>query len=255
MSLNPAATLQNVDNGFQEANGPWVFNEEVATVFDDMLARSIPGYRGMRALVHSHASACLDRLAQSSPSVTVLDIGASRGEQSAPLIGQYGGHVTFHLSEMASAMAKVLRSRFYGEVASGVVVVDEADISKDFPSLKNPIGLCLAVLTLQFIPVERRMGVVKSVYDNMEPGGAFILVEKVLGSSPLFHQEFTRLYHQHKERSGYTQEAIRSKAKSLEGVLVPLTEEGNQRMLAACGFSQVECFWRNLNFAGWLAFK
>ena len=42
---------------------------------------------------------------------------------------------------------------------------------------------------------------------------------------------------------------------SLEGVLVPVTAEWNEAMLHAAGFRQVECFWRWMNFAGWLAIR
>jgi tRNA (cmo5U34)-methyltransferase len=45
------------------------------------------------------------------------------------------------------------------------------------------------------------------------------------------------------------------KRKSLEGVLMPLTENWNINLLKETGFKKIDCFWRNLNFAGWIAIK
>ena len=48
---------------------------------------------------------------------------------------------------------------------------------------------------------------------------------------------------------------IRDKRKSLEGVLVPVTAKWNEDILRQCGFRKVDCFWRCLNFAAWVAIK
>ena len=42
---------------------------------------------------------------------------------------------------------------------------------------------------------------------------------------------------------------------SLEGVLVPVTASWNEELLAKAGFKQIDCFWRWMNFAGWIAIK
>ena len=48
---------------------------------------------------------------------------------------------------------------------------------------------------------------------------------------------------------------IDRKALSLEGVLVPVTAKWNEELLQMAGFRQVDCFWRWMNFAGWIAIK
>ena len=40
-----------------------------------------------------------------------------------------------------------------------------------------------AVLPLQFVPIEHRQMIVERIYEDLLPGGCFILVEKVLGST------------------------------------------------------------------------
>jgi tRNA (cmo5U34)-methyltransferase len=63
------------------------------------------------------------------------------------------------------------------------------------------------------------------------------------------------LYYALKERNGYTRDDIDRKRFSLEGVLVPVTARWNEELLYGSGFTHVECFWRFLNFAGWVAVK
>ena len=66
---------------------------------------------------------------------------------------------------------------------------------------------------------------------------------------------FVSEYYKMKSDHSYTQEQIANKRKSLEGVLVPITAKWNEDMLYTAGFRKVDCFWRKLNFAGWIAVK
>ena len=63
------------------------------------------------------------------------------------------------------------------------------------------------------------------------------------------------LYYKLKGENGYTEEQIRAKRKSLEGVLVPVTSDWNIEMMSKAGFSNIQQFWQQLNFAGWVGFK
>jgi tRNA (cmo5U34)-methyltransferase len=62
-------------------------------------------------------------------------------------------------------------------------------------------------------------------------------------------------YYTMKARNGYTQEQIERKRLSLEGVLVPVTAHWNEELLRIAGFTQVDCFWRWMNFAAWIAVR
>jgi tRNA (cmo5U34)-methyltransferase len=97
--------------------------------------------------------------------------------------------------------------------------------------------------------------VIQDVYERTLRHGAFILVEKVLGSSARIDRLLTGLYEDLKRRNGYTQEEIDRKRLSLEGVLVPAPAAWTEDALTRAGFRGVECFWRCLNFAAWVAVK
>lgn len=122
-------------------------------------------------------------------------------------------------------------------------------------SPKAKASLVLSILTLQFTPIEYRQKILNNIYDSLENGGAFILVEKVLGNTDEIDSMLVDEYYKLKKENDYTQEQIQTKRKSLEGVLVPVTAKWNEDLLHNTGFTKVDCFWRCLNFAGWIAIK
>jgi tRNA (cmo5U34)-methyltransferase len=85
--------------------------------------------------------------------------------------------------------------------------------------------------------------------------GVFIFVEKILGDNNVGDKLISELYYELKNQNGYNYEQISSKKKSLEGVLVPVTSKWNEDLMREAGFTKIQKFWQNLNFAGWVAFK
>lgn len=222
----------------------WEFDAAVADNFDDMLERSIPQYSLMRELCY--------RLAR--PHVTggkdVVDLGCSRGGALAsfaqpPMPGRLVG------LEVSEPMLAAARERFQGVEG---VEIRRHDLRDGVP-VDLSACVVLSVLTLQFTPIEHRQRILRQVYERLVPGGAFVLVEKVLGDGSILEDEFVVAYWAAKAEHGYSEQEIRRKALALEGVLVPVTARWNENMLSRAGFENVDCFWRYLNFGGWLAIK
>jgi tRNA (cmo5U34)-methyltransferase len=225
----------------------WSFDGDVTDVFDNMLERSIPQYQVMRKY-------CYDLACQYAKRNTALvDLGCSRGEAISALVDHFGAQNRFIGVEISEPMLEAARKRFGSLLDAGVVDIRKMDLRTDFPPY--PASVILSVLTLQFVPIEYRLKIMKQIYDHLLPGGAFIFVEKILGSSADIDALMVKLYYQLKAENGYTQEQIERKRLSLEGVLVPVTAKWNEEMLQMVGFREVDCFWRWGNFAGWLAVK
>ncbi len=229
-------------------DGKWTFDESVTEVFDDMLSRSIPQYEVMRGACFDVACAFVKH------DTTVIDMGCSRGEAMATLVDKFGAHCRFVGLEVSKPMIEAARARFRGLIACSVVDIREWDLRrKEYPF--RGVSLTQSVLTLQFTPIEYRQRIVRNVYNSIMPGGAFILVEKVLGSSADIDDLMVSTYYGLKSDNGYSDEQIQRKRLSLEGVLVPMTADWNVQLLRSAGFSQVDCFWRWMNFAAWIAVK
>lgn len=225
--------------------GRWVFDANVTDVFENMLSRSIPQYDVMREAVF----VCGKNFV--SPTSVVIDCGASEGGAIAPFVGMDNPPQKFICIEPSAPMASSLRSRFPSE--GPTIDVIEDDIRNVYP--EEQADLALSVLTLQFVPIEHRQSVIQKIYDNLTPGGALILVEKVLGADSKINDLLVREYRAYKADHGYTMEQIDRKALALEGVLVPVTAEWNVGFLRQSGFSNIDCIWRWMNFAAWVAVK
>lgn len=227
--------------------GRWQFDAEVTGVFDDMLERSIPAYREMRQLVFEAGRRFV------RPGSHVVDLGCSRGEALAPLVAEFGASARYTGVETSAPMLEEARDRFDAEIGAGTMEIVDLDLRSGYPDIRA--ALTLSVLTLQFIPIEHRHRVVQEVFDHTVRGGAFVLVEKVIGGSARLNALFADVYRDRKRASGYSDEAIDRKRLSLEGVLVPITAAWNESMLREAGFAEVECFWRWANFAAWIAVR
>lgn len=233
--------MKGIDN-INEIKGKWEFDENVTRVFGNMLSRSIPSYETMRQLV-------FDLGKHFVKDGVVVDLGCSNGLSIERFVEAFPT-AFFRLFDVSEPMLKSCK-RKYSDYST--VFVDNMDIREGIPC--DNIDLALSILTLQFTPIEYRQNILQDVYDKLNNGGAFIIVEKVLGNSAKIDNLFVEEYYNMKKENGYTQEQIANKRKSLEGVLVPLTASFNEHLLHQVGFKYVDCFYRHLNFCGWIAIK
>lgn len=226
----------------------WEFDSTVTEVFDNMLERSIPNYEIMRELVTDLSREFL------TEGGTVVDLGASRGNGVASLLDGAAKADRAICVETSASMLESLAVRFDEEIAGGSVHIANCDLRYDYPVVRD-VSVTLSVLTAQFIPIEHRLRLMRSIYESTRSGGALIFVEKVLGENHMINELMVKRYHQLKNVNGYSREAIQQKARSLEGVLVPMSGSTNVHMLSQAGFTSIDCFWRWMNFAGYLAVK
>jgi tRNA (cmo5U34)-methyltransferase len=234
----------------------WSFDQRVTAQFDQMLARSIPQYAVMRRACFDVGASFVD------PGTDIVDLGCSRGEAVAPFVDFFGAHNRFVLCETSEPMRAAAAERFKGWLDREqhrhytLMRLEATDLRHGYPRLiMGTASLTLCILTLQFTPIEYRRQIVQRIFDTTMPGGALLLVEKVTGENARTDDLLTKNYLKYKSEQGYTEEEIARKRSALEGVLVPLSARWNEDMLKAAGFSAVECFWRWMNFVGWVAVR
>jgi tRNA (cmo5U34)-methyltransferase len=116
-------------------------------------------------------------------------------------------------------------------------------------------SVVLLVLTLQFVRPLNRDRLLDDIYRGLRPGGCLILVEKVLGETPLFNRLFIKHYYELKRRNGYSELEIAQKREALENVLVPYRLEENRDLLVRHGFQSIDVFFKWYNFSGLIAVK
>lgn len=225
----------------------WVFDEEVTRVFPDMLRRSIPQYEIMRRAVYDIG------VKHVQPGTHIVDLGCSRGDSLDPFIATFGAENKYLGIDNSLPMIRAAQDRFKTYVDQKIVCVSEYDLVQQYP--QAPASLTLCILTLQFISPDCRPQILAEAYRNTLPGGALILVEKVQGASRAIDELLIHLYHRMKNANGYSWDEIERKRDALKGVLIPETAQNNVSLLQKAGFSDVDCFWRWMNFAGYVALK
>lgn len=224
---------------------PWVFDGDVADAFDDMLARSIPQYEVMRDLVSELA---VEHLAAGE---LIVDVGCSRGEALARCLDRFPARGIG--LEVSDPMRAAATERFAAEQRD--VEVHPWDLRVGLPADLLGAGTVLAVLTVQFVPIEHRFRLLADCRRALRDGGRFLFVEKVLGQGADADALLTAAYRRHKAAAGYTEDEIVRKAAALEGVLVPVTAAWNEAALREAGFRTIELVWRWGPFAAWCAIR
>jgi len=222
----------------------WEFDQGVTEVFENMLQRSIPQYDVMRDAVTDIACKFVDI------GELIIDLGCSDGMAIERLWYALGARNRYYGVDVSAPMLEKAKQRFKN---SSYVTIENMDLRWKFPEMYA--GVIQAVLTFCFIPIEYRQSVVTRCHHWLKDGGALIVVEKLLGETATLDELYVEKYLNMKRRHGYNEEEILRKRLALEGVMMPLTARWNQQMLKDAGFRYVDCFWRWMNFGGFIAVK
>ena len=228
------------------------FNEQVATVFDDMITRSVPFYKQTLELCVEFLALHLSTL-NGVKTPRVYDIGCSNGNlliglaQKLCEIGVKGECIGIDNSKAMIQSAK-LKAKAY----NAKITFECADC------LQSELLECSAIVsnyTLQFIRPPLRAGLITKIYNALHSGGICIMSEKMTSVDKLFDSQMITLYHNYKACNGYSQTQIAKKREALENVLVPYSLEENVALLQGAGFKSVEVLFKWVNFGTLIARK
>lgn len=237
-----------------EPKEKWEFDESVTNVFENMLERSIPQYDLMRKSVADLAYDIINQSDYKKSVFQILDLGCSNGLMLEALYKRFDGEGNYFGVDVSEPMLKDAKYRFLDEIIAHRVSIDTCDLRLAFP--QGVFDIITSILTLQFIPIDYRQQIIQQIYNHISnKDGCFIMVEKVLGNTAQLNNLFVKNYYRMKSNNEYSQEQIERKRLSLEGVLVPVTNDWNIQLLKQAGFRQVDVFWRWMNFVGYIAIK
>ncbi len=235
---------------FKDSHRPaydFKFNKEVATVFDDMVVRSVPFYEEIQRMI---ADLSKDFAIKGT---NVYDLGCSTGTTMINLDKILTEDINFvgvdNSDEMLLKCADNLK-------ASGVkrqVTYENQDLNCNV-ELDNP-SVVIFCLTLQFLRPLNREKILRKISDSLPENGAIILIEKILTEHSIFNRLFIEHYYAFKKQNGYDEIEIAKKRESLENVLVPYQLSENEALLKSCGFRYTEVFFKWYNFTGLIAIK
>jgi tRNA (cmo5U34)-methyltransferase len=237
------------DEVFREVEtvADFAFGEKVASVFDDMLDRSVPFYQEIQRMIAEMAT---DFAVEGT---NIYDLGCSTGNTLLNLDASVGKDVKFIGVDNSEEMLKRCRQKLgrHGLRHDHELVC--ADLNQRI-SIQNA-SMVLMVLTLQFVRPLYRDTLIKEILEGLNENGCLILVEKVLGEDSVFNRLFIKYYYDLKKRHGYSEMEIAKKREALENVLVPYKLMENREMLLRAGFRYCDVFFKWYNFCGIIAVK
>lgn len=237
------------DEVFREAESvaDFSFGEKVASVFDDMLDRSVPFYQEIQRMIAEMAA---DFAVEGS---NIYDLGCSTGNTLLTLDAAVAQGVRFIGIDNSEEMLKRCRQKLGEHHFTRDHELVCADLNQGI-ELQNA-SVVLMVLTLQFIRPLYRDHLVSTIFRGLNENGCLIVVEKVLGEDSLFNRLFIKYYYELKRRHGYSQLEIAQKREALENVLIPYKLLENREMLIRTGFRYCDVFFKWYNFSGIVAVK
>jgi tRNA (cmo5U34)-methyltransferase len=228
------------------------FDQTVASVFPDMIKRSVPGYETIIAMTGTLA----ERYVQ--PGSRCYDLGCSLGASTIAM----RHHIQHKGSETNCEIVAVDNSEDMLDQCRAVIQKDDSHSTpvdlvcgnvQDIP-ITNA-SMVVLNFTLQFIPMEQRTELLQRIADGLLPGGVLVLSEKVAFEDPQHQELMIELHHNFKRANGYSDLEISQKRSALDDVLMPETLETHRTRLRKAGFSSVDVWFQCFNFASLIALK
>jgi len=187
------------------------------------------------------------------PGTSLYDLGCSTGTTLISLNKILDDSINFIGIDNSQEMLDMCRGNFEKEGFKRNYELKYCDLNKHVEiSNASVVVMCL---TLQFIRPVYRKKLVKSIYDQLNPGGCLILIEKVIAENTELNRQMIKYYYDFKRRNNYDELEISQKREALENVLIPYKLSENIEMLGEEGFRVVETFFKWYNFTGIIGIK
>ena len=238
-------STDNIYASPREAIDRFAFDDTVASVFPDMIQRSVPGYSTIVAMTGVLA----DRYA--TPGSRCYDLGCSLGASTFAMAQYLNGR---DCRIVAVDNSQAMLSRLVERLPPLQIPIDT--VCSDI----RHIEICNASVvvlnfTLQFLPPAERDALLGTIYAGMQKGGILVLSEKILFADAHLQALNTELHHAFKKSNGYSDLEISQKRTALENVLQPETLDAHEARLRKAGFSSIDVWFQCFNFASLVAIK
>jgi tRNA (cmo5U34)-methyltransferase len=225
--------------------GLFRFDASVASVFPDMINRSVPGYATVVGMTGTLAAQ------HARPGSRIYDLGCSWGASLLSVAREPACERCALIGVDNSESMLEQASRHLAQFTeANRIELQHADV------LDTPLDNASVVImnyTLQFIPIEAREALLKRIREAMMPGDVLILSEKLTLSDPRLNEYLIDLHHDFKRQQGYSDLEIAQKRQALEDVLIPETRQAHVDRLQRIGFSRCDVWFQCLNFGSLIA--
>lgn len=233
--------MSDVSNSF--STGGWEFNKEVVAVFDEHVNKNVPNYDLIQKIIVDLSDWLMP------DESNMVDVGASTGTTARKISLKHPKRkLSFYLYDIEQEMLSAAKEKNSGHLPFHRFLYLNSDLTEHEPSHENA-DMSLCVFTLQFIPRQKRAKLLQNLADKARKStGMLIVAEKLEQESGFWQEIANEATWDYKQENGIDNETIRSKAKSLRGVLVPLKEKDLLELIEQNGWKETVCVYKFHNW-------
>ena len=225
----------------------FAFDQKVVDLFPDMIKRSVPGYATIINMIGQLAG----RYAQTASHC--YDLGCSLGAATLAMRHSIQS-ADCRIIGVDNSAAMLQRCAQVIAADSGEIPVDLVEAQIQDVAIHNASVVVLN-FTLQFIPIEERLTVLRNICAGLLPNGVLILSEKLAFEDTPHQELMIDLHHNFKRANGYSDLEIAQKRAAIENYLIPETLAAHRQRLRDAGFHSVDVWFQCFNFASLIAIK
>ncbi|KEZ22097.1 tRNA (cmo5U34)-methyltransferase [Glaesserella parasuis] len=230
-----------------EKLGDFTFDESVAEVFPDMIQRSVPGYSNIITAIGMLASRFV------TDQSNVYDLGCSRGAGILSIrrnVEKSGVRIIgVDNSEPMVERCRRHLEAYHSDIPVEILCDDIRHIE-----IKNA-SMVVLNFTLQFLPREDRLALLRKIYHGLNPNGVLVLSEKFTFEDNTINELLIDLHHTFKRANGYSELEVSQKRTALENVMLTDSIDTHKARLKEAGFSQVDLWFQCFNFGSMITIK
>lgn len=224
------------------------FDNDVVSVFPDMIKRSVPGY-----------STIIDNIGMLAQQFVrddsnIYDLGCSLGAASLSMRKYIDDKKGVKIIAIDNSPEMIDRCRSHLAAFKSAIPVDVMEGDINHIDINNASVVVLN-FTLQFIAPELRRSILDKIYAGLNDGGILVLSEKVSLGHSTGDESVIELHHEFKRRNGYSELEISQKRSALENVMKLESLPFHLTRLKDVGFTEALTWFQCFNFASMLAIK
>ena len=238
--------MPDVGDIIKAENARWHFSKVDSEKFSKHIEKSIPGYHEGHRLIEELSDFFIKK------NSIIYDLGCSTGNLTHKIAARHADQKVKVIGvERERSLLQAARLNVENSPEPNLEYRKEDIIELEL----DPANLVIAYYTLQFLSLKNRKNILKRIWRCLNPGGAFLLFEKVREPNSRLQELTMLLYNDFKLQNGYSGDEIIAKSRSLKGVLEPLSSRENLRFLKDSGFRETGRIFKRLCFEGFIAIK
>jgi len=227
------------------------FKAEEAQNYDDVIKKRVPLYNEIQTLMVSLLPFSRKEY------LRVLDLGCGTGGTSVALLKEFPlARVTGIDSSsdmLAVAAAKVKQTTWRIDF----ICQDIRVVSGQWPGVRGEeeFDAIISAFSLHFLTEDEKKALFSKCRDALKPGGMLIYAEAVMSPSATVYQLYMEKWKDFQRSNGFSEDEIGAHMLKFVRDVKPLTVERQIDLMKEAGFTDVECYFKYMNWAVFGGYK